>query len=166
MSRETYYHKMRPYAERASRALDMNVDFILIQWAHESANGTSAIAKENKNHAGIKWSKYNQVGATINRGHAKYNSLDRFVTDYIRVMNLSYYDKVRQALSIEDEIKAIDASPYAEDKKYGQKLLAIFNGGGIPSDNGEGFSNKELATATSIGLAFIALMKLVNQNEK
>jgi flagellum-specific peptidoglycan hydrolase FlgJ len=160
---------MTPYASRAARALNIPIDFILIQWEHESARGTSAIAKENLNHAGLKLGKHVQVPATVNRGHAKYNSLDDFTTDYIRVMSLSYYKNVIGVKTVEDAIREIGKTPYAEDKKYSAKLMNLFKGGkpiqdnsgggGGVVDNSNALTSNELAVASSIGIAVVLGIK-------
>jgi flagellar protein FlgJ len=161
MSREAYFAKMRPYAERAANALSIPVEVILAQWAHESAYGTSSLAQRANNHGGIKWSKYNQVGATKtgSLNYAAYNSLSDYVTDYVRVMSLSYYSKVRGQKTVEGAVKALDESPYAEDPKYGSKLLAILGKSEIPS--GSATDNKELLL--KIGAAAIGLVALINE---
>lgn len=98
---QAFYDKMRPYAQKAANALGMPVEVILAQWALESGNGTSNLAKTQNNYGGIKYSQYSKTGTkTSANAFAKYSSIDGFVTDYIRVMNLSYYDKVRSADSI------------------------------------------------------------------
>lgn len=127
MSREQYYSKMKPYADRAAQSLGIPVSVILAQWSLETGSGTSAAAKNNNNHAGI---KSNSLGSEYNGGtYAGYRSLDGFVKDYIRVMNLSYYDKVRAAgNNVDAVVRALDASPWAEDKQYGNKIMSIIKG--------------------------------------
>jgi hypothetical protein len=56
-------------------------------------------------------------------GYAAYNSIDRYTTDYIRVMNLSAYSDVRNAVGVEDTVKALAASPYAGSHYGGGKTL-------------------------------------------
>jgi hypothetical protein len=104
---------MHPYAQRASSATGIAVEVILGQWVHETADGTSNVFKNANNAAGIK--KVENSIASGNYGaYAKYSSLDQFTSDYIRVMKLSYYDKVRQASGIEAQAQALGMSPYAE----------------------------------------------------
>lgn len=129
MSKETYFQKMTPHANRASQSLGIPVPVILAQWGLETGFGTSAAAKNLNNHAGI---KSNSQGADYNGGtYAGYHSLNSFVSDYIRVMNLSYYNKVRQVGktgNIANTVKALDDSPWAEDKQYYSKIMNIITG--------------------------------------
>jgi len=127
--------KMAPYAKRVKEEIGQPISLTLASWALESGYGTSKIAVGINNYAGIKYSKYSKVATkdtTIypNMGYASYRSIDDFVTDYIRVMSLSYYDKVRQAYAtdgVEDDVYALNASPYAEDQNYGKKLIDILD---------------------------------------
>jgi hypothetical protein len=123
-----YRTKMLPYAVRAKQATNIPHDVILVQWSNESGNGSSAKAIQNNNHAGIKWSKYAVTAGKDSGGFAIYASLDQFVTDYIRVMKLSYYDAVRSAGATNDivaTIKALGASPY----DAGHYMLGDVKGG-------------------------------------
>lgn len=131
MSRDSYFAKMKPYADRASQALSIPSVVILAQWGLETGFGSSSAAQKLNNHAGI---KSNSQGADYNGGtYAGYNSLNSFVTDYIRVMNLSYYAKVREVGktgNVANTVKALDDSPWAEDTGYYGKIMSIINGNG------------------------------------
>lgn len=129
MSRDNYFAQMKPYADRASQALSIPSVVILAQWGLETGFGSSTAARKLNNHAGI---KSNSAGADYNGGtYAGYNSLASFTTDYIRVMNLSYYKKVREVGKTGDvakTVKALDDSPWAEDTAYYGKIMNIING--------------------------------------
>lgn len=158
MNRNDYYAKMMPHAERASGALGIPKAVILAQWSLETGSGSSSAAQKLNNHAGI---KANSQGADYNGGtYAGYNSLSSFTTDYIRVMNLSYYDKVRQVGKtgdIEKTVKALDDSPWAEDKGYYGKIMNIISPGGkyapLPSSSNTGAGVTNLGNIDLDGLA-------------
>lgn len=125
MSREAYLNEMLPYAMQASNSLGIDPNLILAQWAHETGYGTSNVS-QNNNHGGIKYTGRSPYQAGKANGHATYSSVDQFVKDYVRVMNLSYYDKVRGASSVQDTIEALHRSPYATDPSYGSKVEKHF----------------------------------------
>ena len=116
MTPKTYFEKMEPYAAKASAALGIPKSVILAQWSWETAFGTNRGSRDLNNHGGIKY-----VGAKTqdyeSGMYAGYASIDGFVDDYVRVLSLKYYDDVRKAGAtpgIEDDTKALGASPYAE----------------------------------------------------
>lgn len=111
-----FYEKLLPYARKAGALLDIPASVILGQWSYESARGTSSLAERTGNFAGIK-----HVSSSIDYGssgmYADYkHNLDTFTADYVRVMELSYYNKVRDAVSVQDTIEALSLSPYAESR--------------------------------------------------
>lgn len=124
MSQSDFMSSMSGYAMTAGAALGMPYQVILAQWAHESAYGTSDLAARAKNFAGI---KYNDNADFKSGSYAGYNSIPKFVADYIRVMQLPYYNGVRNAGGIRETIEELGKSPYAEDKSYKDKLLSIVN---------------------------------------
>lgn len=125
MGRNSYFEKMMPYAVKAEKETGIPAKVILAQWAHETAYGTSSLAQRANNHGGI---KSNSRGRDYVSGiYAGYNSLDSFTRDYIRVMNLSYYDEVRGASTPNKTIVALGNSPYAEDPHYHNKIKSIYD---------------------------------------
>jgi flagellum-specific peptidoglycan hydrolase FlgJ len=170
MSKQSYIEKMRPYAIKASNGTGLPVELILAQWGHETGWGTSSVSKRANNHGGIKYTSHAdyQSGA-----YAGYNSLNSFVQDYIRVMNLSYYKDVRAAGSLEEKVTALDKSPYAEDPRYGEKLMNIlssmsniqirdFNVVQQAKDKVSDMSQDELVKMATIGAGALLLISLVN----
>lgn len=122
-------------ATRASKALGISKEFILAQWAHESAWGQSQLSQQGYNFGGIKNVGQKQASGTL-FGHAKYNSTSAFVDDYIRVMSLDRYAKVRAATTYQGEIQAIANSGYAEDPAYASKMtkiVSMVSGKNIPA---------------------------------
>jgi flagellum-specific peptidoglycan hydrolase FlgJ len=120
-----FFTKMNGAAELAASMTDMPKEVILAQWALESAFGTSDLAKRANNFAGIKSSSKGKD--FVSGVYAGYNSKESFARDYARVMNLSYYDKVREAKGIEETVNELGKSPYAEDKTYTEKLKKVLS---------------------------------------
>jgi peptidoglycan hydrolase FlgJ len=119
----TFYSDMYEPAKLASSLTGIPVQTILAQWALESNYGQSDLAKRANNFAGI---KANSKGRDYVSGqYAGYFSKSSFAKDYARVMNLSYYDAVREAGTVEGSIDALDKSPWAEDTNYGDKLREV-----------------------------------------
>lgn len=117
----SFISRMKVYAQGAAAELDMPYEIILAQWALESSWGKSDLSQRANNFAGIKSSS---VGKDYTSGaYAGYHSLENFTRDYIRVMNLSFYDRVREANGIEGTARALDESPWAEDTGYFNKIM-------------------------------------------
>lgn len=162
-----YFSKMMGYSKKASAELGIDYRVILAQWYLETGGGTSEVSIKANNHAGIKSNSKGRDG--IFGRYAKYNNLTNYTKDYIRVMNLPYYDQVRNAKGLEEQIRALDKSPWAEDKEYGTKLLNVIkkndlanispvdflNGGGI----GETVLNIVKSPLFIGGVALIVVLK-------
>lgn len=179
MNKEEYIRKMTPYAQRVSSALNIPYEVILTQWVHETGYGTSALVQRgSNNHAGIKSSSKGKD--FVSGVYSGYNSLNNFVNDYVRVMNLSYYNKVRSVGASGDINKTIDAlheSPWAEDPKYDEKMKRVFNSldfglgeltsGGV--NIGElqkdlsSMSDNEVKQMALVGLGVVTLLALVKK---
>lgn len=163
MSQKSFMSSMSGYAMTAGAALGMPYQVILAQWAHESAYGTSDLANRAKNYAGI---KYNDNADFKSGAYAGYNNISKFVSDYIRVMRLPYYNNVRNADGIRETIEELGKSPYAEDKSYKDKLLSIVDindtspglGGNLMAGIG-GISNIISSPFLWVGLFLLFLFK-------
>lgn len=175
MSREQYVNEMLPYAMEASSATGINPHVIVAQWAHETGYGTSAVSRNN-NHGGIKYidgrSPYQSGEAN---GHATFDSIEDFVKDYIRVVNLSYYDAVRSAAGVEATIQAFHKSPYATDPNYGDKVLKHYGivskmlGDTVPGVSLEKYkseasnlSESKMIEYAAVGLLAVAAIKTID----
>lgn len=165
-----YFYRMFPYAKQAAAGTGVPVAVILAQWAHETGFGTSDVAKNANNHGGIKYADGFSIADGKYGAYAKYNTLDKFVQDYIRVMNLSYYADVRAAGSDQGAIDALGMSPYAEDPAYSSKISGIYSvyglsgfntyqGGAAPSGGGQ--AGQDTAKLAAIGAAAVALFALL-----
>lgn len=122
MNEQEFYEKYYKTAKLASQNLAgaLAPETILSFWYWETAGGTNRGARELNNLGGIKYvgqdTKYG-IDASKSGMYANYSSLEEFAKDYARVLNLSYYDSVLEAgrtPGYEDDIKAINDSPYAE----------------------------------------------------
>ncbi len=125
-----YLDDVYPYASYASQRLGIPVEVILAQWQIETGGGTSRASRLLNNQAGIMRPGGEQAGLKA------YLSLDDFTNDYIRVMSLPYYDRVRtlgQAGADPGSVAlALGESPWdgGNYQKYGIKggaLLAVLN---------------------------------------
>lgn len=117
-----FFNNMAAHARTAAALTNIPFEVILAQWALESNYGKSDLAQRANNFAGI---KYNTKADFKSGAYAGYNSIANFAKDYARVLNLSYYNAVRAASTIEQTIIELDKSPYAEDTGYADKLRQI-----------------------------------------
>jgi flagellum-specific peptidoglycan hydrolase FlgJ len=122
-----FFSTYAKYAQQAGKALDIPASVILGQWALESDYGQSSLAKRSGNLAGIKFVAGKSIASGATGAYADYNNDSaKFAQDYSRVMKLSYYNAVRDAVSVEDTVKALAASPYAESH-YGGSGASIMS---------------------------------------
>lgn len=96
---------------------------VLAQWALETGWGGSTLAQKHNNLAGIKFT--GSFGTGTPQGFASYKDLGEFLLDYVRVMNLSYYARVRVGRTPEEQIAALQASPY--DENHYPQLPAVYH---------------------------------------
>lgn len=154
--------KMDSYIKRAAQATRIPYQTIEAQWANESAYGTSALAVGHNNFAGIKYSKSSSTARPITGSDfAHYASINDFVTDYIRVMSLGYYNDVRAAGATGDVVaatQALGASPYDaghynDGSGVGSKLLKLLGLTGASSSASLTQTEMtEIARKASLGL--------------
>lgn len=119
------YHR---YASGAFHRVNISPWVILAQWAHETGWGSSNLAVNHHNLAGIRWygrpGQDFHIGGTPGKagtGFAGFRSLDEFVDDYCYVMQLGYYRKVRELWDPSDtaagviipQCHALGVSPYS-----------------------------------------------------
>ena len=111
MTRQEFYEKFLPVAKKTD-----NPTFALAQWSWETGFGTNKTWSYN-NLAGIKYVGQSYAsGKSASPGYAKYDDLDDFAKDYNRVMDLSYYTKIKKALAAGDRtraVKELNDSPYS-----------------------------------------------------
>lgn len=160
---QDFFAKMLPYAQEASGKTGLFVSVILAQWANESNYGTSRLALEDNNYGGINFVQGASIAAGADGGFAKYESIDQFVQDYARVMNLSFYSKVRADKTEETEVQDLGASPYAESHYggHGEWLQNIVNQFSLKSYDNQGSGAAAItAKNAAIGAAFLAFLAL------
>lgn len=184
MSYDSNAQKFAAYAGAAARvhaATGVLPSVVLAHWALETGYFTSGSFTEGNNIGGIKYVGQSQASGTL-YGHAKYNTLDQGIDDYIRVLNLGYLANMRAAGTAAAQIHELDISPYAEDPEQGSKLLYILNTYGLigyddgyaPSSGGitgsvggiisnvkdglSGLSGEEMSKMAGIGLLVVALL--------
>ena len=92
---------------------------ILAQWGIETGWGSSSLAVNHHNLAGIRWygraAQVEHLGGTPGKagtGFAGYASFDTFAADYGYVIGLPYYNAVRAATDIYAQARALGASPW------------------------------------------------------
>lgn len=137
-----YAERMLPYAQQASGGTGLPVTLILAQWAHETGWGGSTLAREHNNHGGINYTSNADYEA--DGRHAGYRTVEAFVRDYIRVINLPFYAHIRRAaaagappqeLALLFDVADEEGRKYAEDPWYGSKLVSVL--GSIQVTGGE-----------------------------
>ena len=122
-----FLSKMLSYAQKASQATGLPVDFILSQWSEESGWGTSVAARENLNFAGIK--PFGKYGAGSDTEYAGFSSLGDFEAAYVSVINNPRYAGARQAArsgaSVSTIADLLHKEGYAEDPNYGASISSF-----------------------------------------
>ena len=94
------------------------------QASDESANGTSRLAVEDHNYSGVTY--VGQEGAEDAGGFAKYADDTAYVRDMIRILSLTLYQAVREAVGVREQVYALAASPWAGSHYGGgQNLIGI-----------------------------------------
>lgn len=175
-----WFESMFPEAQRAHSGTGVPTSVILAHWALETGYGTSGSYREGNNVGGVRTAS-GPYATGLLYGHAKYATVQDGVSDYIRVMNLSYYDLVRSAGDPQAAIVRLDESPWAEDKQQGVNLRDIFStyglsgydsySGGGGSSGGSmsdiigkvgSLSDSEMQKMAGIGLLVVAVMAFMH----
>jgi hypothetical protein len=171
----SYYQKMLPYAKQVEQAVGVPAPLIVSWWSWETNFGTNRGAKELKNHGGVKWIHGRSPYQAYQSGmYAGYRTIDHFVKDYIRILNIDGhgYPEVRnvEGESWEKITQDMNASAYAEaDYNIGTIMerareAAKFSGGTVPpSTDPSNLSSQELKSYAGIGLALVAAVALANK---
>lgn len=102
-----------PWAVEASRRTGVPWPTIVAQWAVETGWGTSAMFRESHNLAGVKRSR-TTPGAPVRPGGTfrHYASFGEALDDWVRVMSLPYYARVRAAGDVRGACVALGESPW------------------------------------------------------
>jgi len=156
-----FFNQYSPYIQSAASQSGVSSETIAAQWANESGYGKSKLAVDSHNLAGIKYSPHSTTAKRIpGSDFAAYDSYADFVTDYVRVLNLPYYDKVRAAgTDTQAATKALGESPwdaghYNNGSGPGSKLFSILGSGTkMPTQSSSGNNLPQSpANAQQVGL--------------
>lgn len=118
-----FVKNMRGYAQEASKATGLPVNFLLAQWGNESAWGSSDLATKNNNFGGIKDSRTGD--------YMSYASPEAFAQG-----DISFYTQNSRYAKLLADAKAgvserglaadLQASGYAENSSYGKDIVDNF----------------------------------------
>ncbi|NPV89136.1 hypothetical protein HPY42_06520 [Coprothermobacteraceae bacterium] len=119
---EKFWEKMYPYALDVAAELEIPPSVCLAQWAIESSFESP------------RWCDYNNYAGITDGGpphFRRYDTIDDFIRDYIRVLRLSYYREVlelaKQHAPAEEIARALGRSPW-DAGHYGgdgKNLIAV-----------------------------------------
>jgi Mannosyl-glycoprotein endo-beta-N-acetylglucosaminidase len=118
MSDASFIAAMTPYAVQAASATGLDCRLFLVQWALESTWGTSTIARNDSNFAGIEWPSAS-TGCTTKDGiYTHCDNAQDFTHLYIAIINGATYASVRATAgqSLENQMEALGRSPWAESR--------------------------------------------------
>ena len=115
MSDASFITAMAPYAEQAATATGLDCRLFLVQWALESAWGTSTIARNDSNFAGIEWPSAGKGCTTHDGIYTHCLNVQDFTDLYIAIISDSTYAAVRATAgqSLENQMEALGRSPWA-----------------------------------------------------
>lgn len=186
-----FYDSKLNLAKVTSGLTGIKISVILALLAHESAYGTSKLARDSNNFSGISdsdgklnpWSKGSSLRKRpSNEGgwYVRYDSVEDYAFDLAHVLNLSYYQKVRNAKTAQEQITELGKSPYAVDPRHGDKIMAIWKKDGLYRYDGEIIveeknnfketienkaklmSNEELSKMAMVGVGFAVLVSMLD----
>ncbi|KHA59942.1 flagellar rod assembly protein FlgJ [Vibrio variabilis] len=143
-SPESFVDSMRPYAEKAARALGVDSSLLLAQAALETGWGQKLVSnsrgssnnlfniKADKSWGGDKVAtqtlEYHQgVPVKENAAFRSYNSFEESFNDYVRFLNQNprYTTALRHGGNDEQFIRGIHQAGYATDPYYADKVLRV-----------------------------------------
>lgn len=169
-----FYKKYLSASKQASKLTGLDYRQILANWSWETNFGTNKTVNYN-NLGGIKFvnQKY-ASGKSGSPGYAKYNTINDFVKDYARVMNLGYYDQIHKASKtpglLDDVIEHNKSAYSVADYDVNAIMKRISDIGKMNGNNQninleipnvKEYSKDELIKYASIGVGIIALIKLL-----
>ncbi|KJY81729.1 flagellar rod assembly protein FlgJ [Vibrio galatheae] len=143
-SPETFVTSMKPYAEKAARALGIDSSLLLAQAALETGWGQKVVnnargssnnlfnIKADRSWAGNKVStqtlEYHQgVPVKENAAFRSYSNYEESFNDYVRFLNENprYTMALRHGGNNEEFIRGIHQAGYATDPSYADKVLSV-----------------------------------------
>ncbi|MCG9579787.1 flagellar assembly peptidoglycan hydrolase FlgJ [Vibrio tubiashii] len=143
-SPETFVTSMKPYAEKAARALGIDSSLLLAQAALETGWGQKVVnnsrgssnnlfnIKADRSWSGAKVStqtlEYHQgVPVKENAAFRSYANYEESFNDYVRFLNENprYTTALRHGGNNEEFIRGIHQAGYATDPRYADKVLSV-----------------------------------------
>ena len=112
MTKEVFINTVYPFAEKAARALNIPVEWVIAHWAHE----TGYFVNSRNNLAGI-WA---YPGSPHGIAGKNYPDLDSFVDDYVKTMSQGRYSTAFEQNNVTDFARELRLGGYATDPKYEQ----------------------------------------------
>jgi len=140
--RQAFIEMMWPMAVRAGQLTGLDPRLIITQSALETGWGKSEQARQTNNYFGIKalpglpsqnWATkedYGQGLTTVRDNFAVFKDPADSAEQYAAMMGRKYQDVLNVAKTgggLQEQIMALDASPYATDPNYGSLLRAVSN---------------------------------------
>jgi hypothetical protein len=111
--KEDFITKVKPYAEVVGKDLNIDPNFIVAQWSHETGYGTNTGSKNN-NLAG--YMAY--VGSPYGINGKKFDSLSEFAGSYESLLKNQRYNGIFKASNVTEFAQALKNGGYAEDSNY------------------------------------------------
>jgi flagellar protein FlgJ len=144
-----FYNKVWSSVQEVARRIGVSAEIIFAQLALESNWGRSELTRTANNFGGIKAvgnepyvirrtrEVFNGVSTYINARFKKYDSVQEGIAGYGEfITNNPRYQAFVGANTIDEELRAIQASGYATDPQYSAKLRSVINN--MPSFNKAG----------------------------
>lgn len=133
MTKADFLNKYSALAQQVGRATGIDPRIVLAQAALETGYGKSA---PNFNLFGIKGAGSTQQTkefidgkmVSLPQNFRAYENAQQSFDDYAKLMSGSRYKGVRSGKTLQDQIKALQASGYATDPNYGAKVMKIAQG--------------------------------------
>ncbi|MGR6862156.1 flagellar assembly peptidoglycan hydrolase FlgJ [Aliivibrio salmonicida] len=143
-SPQQFVDTMKPYAEKAAKALGIDSNVLIAQAALETGWGKKVInnsvdsshnlfnIKADRSWQGDKIAKntleyHDNVAVTENAAFRSYDNYEESFSDFVRFLNQNprYERALQQTESSESFIKGIHSAGYATDPKYADKVMSV-----------------------------------------
>ncbi len=143
-SPQQFVKTMKPYAEKAAKALGIDSNVLIAQAALETGWGKKVIQnsvdsshnlfniKADRSWQGDKIAKntleyHDNIAVTENAAFRSYNNYEESFSDFVRFLNQNprYERALQQTESSESFIKGIHSAGYATDPNYTSKVMSV-----------------------------------------
>ncbi|MUL18371.1 flagellar assembly peptidoglycan hydrolase FlgJ [Aliivibrio fischeri] len=141
---QDFVNTMKPYAEKAAKALGVDSNLLIAQAALETGWGKKVIKnsvdsshnlfniKADRSWQGDKISKntleyHDNIAVTENAAFRSYDNYEESFSDFVRFLNQNprYERALQQTDSSESFIKGIHSAGYATDPNYSNKVMSV-----------------------------------------